>query len=109
VIYDRFLEATHESTKQIVRRKKTACVDENETRVIIPLSECRKTPNGTSTLNLFHLDASSIVSVSFGRLTPDLTKQEVLKALTGRELLHITKWQIEEGATPDSLKRTQLT
>jgi hypothetical protein len=109
VVYDRFLEVTHESMKQIVRRKKTRYVYENETRLIIPLSECRKTRNGTSTLNLFHLDASALVSVTFGQLTPDSTKGEVLEAVTRRELLHVTKWQIEAGATPDDLKRTQLT
>jgi len=109
VIYDRNLEVTHESMKQIVRRKKTPYAYENETRLIIPLCECRKDLDFTPTLNLFHLDASAIVSVTFGRLTPDSTKQEVLKALNKRELLHITKWQIEQGVTPDDLKRTQLT
>jgi hypothetical protein len=110
VVYDRFLEVNHESMKQIVRQKKMAFKYENETRLIIPLTECRKKPCGISTLNLFRLDASAIVSVTFGLRTPDPLKKEVLTALTRPELQHVTKWQMgtTDGGAANNMKWTQL-
>ncbi len=94
-----------EGIAQIVRRKKTNFSFEAERRLIVPLAECRP----SSGLNLYRLDACAIVSVTFGIVTPDVFKKDVIALLTRPELVHVTKWQIEsvdDGVV--NMKRTQL-
>jgi hypothetical protein len=110
VVFDMAEKGDLEAIGQIARQKRTEFSFENESRLIVPLSECRKDPRSSPVLNLYRLDASAIVSVTFGLMTSNPIKQEVLMALTRPELRHVTKWQIErgQGGTVNDLKRSQL-
>jgi hypothetical protein len=110
VVYDTLPEGNHAAIEAIARHKRTGWASERESRLIVPLEVCRKTPDSTSTLYLLALEAAVMVSVTFGVRTPDTLKQEVLKAVARPDFQHVTKWQIEQGrgSTPHDLNRTPL-
>lgn len=107
-VYDPGQGPNHQAVEAFARRKRAAWRYERESRLIVGLALCRKVTRGSSTLHLFSIEPKVIRSVTFGLRCPTALKDEMLRAIDGPELRHVSAWQIAEESTPGTLKRVLI-